>query len=99
MNIKKYLVSKNSINKAEELIEAIVKDEQQKSKLKYEIFKLLMSTHIAKYVRALIALMFVIVWLFLPENIESNQDIAKYLMLGIVSFYFLLDVGIDRIKK
>ena len=99
MNLKGLFSGKGIIAKAVDVIEKVVPDVQQKNELKFEIYKIIASSEVAKYVRALIALMFFVVWLFFPEKIAGREEMVKYMLYAIAGYYFIVDRGFNHVKK
>lgn len=81
------------------VVEKVVPDTQQKNELKFELYKIIVSSMVAKYVRALLAVMFFTVWLFFPEKMEGREEVTKYLMYAIAGYYFLVDRAFNKAKK
>lgn len=94
MNIKGLLSGKGAIGKAIDVIEKVVPDVTQKNKLKFEIYQIIASSMVAKYVRAVLAIMFFAVWLFFPEKLEGREEMTKYMLYAIAGYYYI----VDRIK-
>ena len=99
MNIKGLFSAKGAIEKAVGVIDKVVPDVKQKNELKFEIYKIIASSAIAKWVRALLAIMFFVVWLFFPEKMEGREDMSKYMLYAIAGYYFLIDRGFNYVKK
>lgn len=81
------------------VIEKVVPDSGQKNALKFELYKIIVSSMVAKYVRAAIAIMFFSVWLFFPEKFEDRENIADYMLMAIAGYYFVVDRSLNRVKK
>lgn len=99
MNLKGIFSGKGTVGKVVDVIDKVVPDAQQKNQLKFEIYKIIASSMVAKYVRALIALMFVSVWLFFPEKLEGREKLTEYMLYAIAGYYFLIDRGLNKVKK
>ena len=99
MSIKSLFSASGVIEKAVDVIDKVVPDGKQKNELKFEIYKIIASSMVAKWVRALIAIMFFAVWLFFPEKIEGREDMVKYMLYAIAGYYFLVDRGFNYVKK
>ena len=99
MDIKNLFSGKGLIEKAVTVIDKLIPDKTQANSLKFEIYKIIASSQIAKYVRALIAIMFFTVWLFFPEKLAGREEMTKYMIFAIAGYYFIVDRGLDGIKK
>lgn len=99
MNIKGLFSAKGAIEKAVAVIDKVVPDVKQKNELKFEIYKIIASSMVAKWVRALLAIMFFVVWLFFPEKMEGREDMSKYMLYAIAGYYFIIDRGFNHVKK
>lgn len=88
-------------DKAVDLVDKMVPDKDKASELKMELIKLIASQQspITRYVRAVLAIMFMVVWLFFPENFQGREDTTRYVLYGIIGFYFLADFAIDKWKR
>lgn len=96
MSIKNIFSAKGAIEKAVDVIDKVVPDTKQKTELKFEIYKIIASSAVAKYVRALLALMFFVVWLFFPEKLEGREKQAEYMLYAVAAYYFLVDKAFDK---
>lgn len=96
MNIKSLLNASGVLDKAIEVIDKVVQDKTQKTELKFEIYKIIAASQVAKYVRAIIALLFVVVWLFFPEHFDGREEMSKYFLYAVVAYYFLVDKAFDK---
>ena len=99
MNIKSLFSGKGAIEKAVDVIDKVVPDVKQKNELKFEIYKIIASSMVAKYVRAALALMFFAVWLFFPEKLEGREEMSKYMLAAIAGYYFIVDRGFNHVKR
>lgn len=96
MNIKGLFSGSGAIEKAVDVIDKVVPDTQQKNQLKFEIYRIIASSQVAKYVRALLAVMFFVVWLFFPEKLDGRERMAEYMLYAIAAYYFLIDKAFDK---
>lgn len=89
------------VDKVVDMVDKIVPDKQKAAELKMKLIKLIVSQQspIAPYVRGLIALLFMVVWLFFPEKFVGREDSARYILYAICLFYFMADIAIDKWKR
>ena len=89
-----------AVEKAIDIVDKSVIDKDEAAKLKMKLIELMASQQspITRYVRAAIALLFMIVWLFFPDNMEGRDETVKYIIYAIFGFYFLADFAIDKWK-
>lgn len=99
MNLKELFSGNGTIDKVVGIIDKVVPDVAAKNEAKFEIYKIISSNMIAKWVRAILALMFISVWLFFPEKLTGREEMTKYVMMAIVGYYFIVDRSMNRIKK
>lgn len=99
MNIKNLFSGNGTIDKVIDVIEKVVPDAAQKSQAKFEIYKIIASNMVAKWVRAIITLMFFIVWLFFPEKLTGREEMVKYMIYAIAGYYFIIDRSMNQIKR
>ena len=89
------------VDKAIEIVDKAVVDKDKAKEIKLELIKVMASNQspITRYVRAILAIMFMTVWLFFPENMVGRDEAVKYVLYGIIGFYFLADFTIDKWKS
>ena len=90
-----------AVEKAIDIVDKAVVDKDKAKEVKLEIIKLMATQQspITRYVRAILAIMFMTVWLFFPENMVGREEATKYVLYGIIGFYFLADFTIDKWKS
>ena len=98
MDIKGLFSAKGAIEEAVDVIEKVVPDTTQKNELKFEIYKIIASSMVAKYVRAALALMFFVVFLFFPEKLDGREEMSKYMLAAIAGYYYIIDRGFNYVK-
>ena len=99
MNIKNLFSGKTIVDKTLGIIDKVVLDKTQAASLKFEIHRIIASSNVAKYVRAVIAVLVVVVWLFFPEKFEGREKLSEYLLYAIAGYYYLVDLGLSGIKR
>ena len=101
MKLKEILKVGGLVDKVIGIVDKTIVDKGKASELKMELIKLIAANQspITRYVRAVIAIMFMVVWLFFPENFAGREDTTRYVLYGIVGFYFLADFTIDKWKR
>jgi hypothetical protein len=89
-----------AVDKAINIVDKAVPDKDKANELKMKLIELMASQQspITRYVRAIIAIMFMVVWLFFPDNMEGRDEMTKYIIYAIFGFYFLADFTIDKWK-
>lgn len=89
-----------AIEKAIDIVDKSVEDKDKAKEIKLKLIQIMASQQspITRYVRAIIAIMFMTVWLFFPEKMEGREEAVKYVLYGIIGFYFLADFTIDKWK-
>jgi hypothetical protein len=90
-----------AVDRALDVVDKAVVDKDKAKEVKLEIIKIMASQQspITRYVRAILAIMFFTVWLFFPENMVGREESTKYVLYGLISFYFLADFTIDKWKS
>lgn len=97
MNVLSLFTKGGAVNKAIDVIDKTVLDKTQATQAKFEVYQIIAASSVAKYVRALIAVLFVVVWLFFPEKFEGREKMSEYFLYAVVAFYFLVDKAADKI--
>ena len=89
-----------AVDKSLEIVDQAVEDKDKANELKMKLIQIMASQQspITRYVRAILAIMFMTTWLFFPENMEGREEAVKYVLYGIIGFYFLADFTIDKWK-
>jgi len=89
-----------AVEKAIDIVDKSIVDKDKAKEVKLELIKVMASQQspITRYVRAILAIMFMAVWLFFPENMAGREEATKYVLYGIIGFYFLADFTIDKWK-
>jgi hypothetical protein len=93
------LIGKNTVEKSLELIDKVVPDTEKRTELKFEIYRIIVSNQIARWVRAIIALMFFVTWLYFPENLKGKGNETEYIIWAILGYYYLVDKTLNRVKQ
>jgi hypothetical protein len=89
-----------AVEKITDIVDQAVEDKDKSKELKVKIIELMASLKnpITPFVRAIIGIEFITVWIFYPQNFEGREDTAQYVLYGIIGFYFLADFAIDKWK-
>jgi len=89
-----------AVEKGMNIVDQAVEDKDKANELKMKLIQLMAAQQspITRYVRAILAIMFMAVWLFFPEKMEGREEATRYVLYGIIGFYFLADFTIDKWK-
>lgn len=83
------------------IVTKLVPDKDLAEKLNNELMLAIIGltqNSISRWVRAIIAIVWVTTWLYFPENFEGRENVSENVLYSIIGFYFL-DFVIDRFKK
>lgn len=78
-----------TVDKITDVVEKAVPDKDKRNELIYNISLVLMQSEVAKYVRAVLAILTAVSCLFLGDKMTIDADTQKYILMAVFGFYFL----------
>ena len=101
MKLREIFKKDGLVDKITGIVDKAVPDKEKAAELKMELIKVIASVQgkVAPYVRAVIAVQFMTVWLWFPEKFANRSESERYVLYGIIGFYFLADFTIDKWRR
>ncbi len=90
MKVLNFLNKKDGIaSKVTAIVDKSITDKDKKAELVYNILTLIMQSEVAKWVRAMLAILIVVACLFFGNEVTLEADKQFILLSSVTGFYFL----------